>query len=589
MSVQQGKPIHTFPRVAGRLLSGRPFDGSRRTNATFLRRATRDLTEHQRSAAWHWRPGWHRAGIRVTVLILTAGSVYGWLNYRVETESGWLTLIFCGLAFLAYRTRLAVASWSHRRNVIYPLWHVLTMMTGYSLGSPGQYQSVPGNMAGHHRYAGRDKPENFLCIPRDFADNTSALIRWEPPYTWEGNIGQQKAVTAVIERRLGGDWAAEWTMNASPRYLTMRHAPQPPGRVMFDDFRTHIDDAAENVLRLGYGTGGTYADIDLDSESPHVALSMGTGGGKSDTTAGIIAQLVRKGCERIDIIDPKRVSHNWAAGLPGVHIHKYVESQMRAIQDARILMDSRYDALDADETVSFKRHVVIIEEQNSLMQDLKEFWDDYRRELDPAERRNAARQNPAIRDLRYILNKGRQCRINVISIYQRMSADAAGGGDARENYGAKILARYSPQTWKILVGTPYVRPSRIPGRAVLVLGDDSHAIQRVYAGIADSSGKPDPAGIARLRAYALNGRPDSREASADARPVIERAEEIVEAEWLTLREACEAGVLPMRYGTARKARQRDPGFPPGKPGRAGQVYQPATLQAWHRVRLAKAA
>jgi len=575
------------------------MDGTRPTDSTWLHHATRDLTEHGRSARWHWRPGWHRTVIRLVILAVITGAAYGWFTARGALMAGAIVAGVLAVMLGSFRGYQHGRQWSHRRHVIYPLWHILATMTGYSVDYPGQYQSSPDAPAGHPAYHRREAPEKFLTIPPDFADNPKAVIRWEPPYTWEGNIPQQKAVTGVIQRRLGGDWAADWTMNASPRFLVMRHAPQPPARVMFDDFRPYLDAAPENVLRLGQGTGGTMADIDLDSEAPHVAISAGTGGGKTETLALIITRLVRTGCERVDIIDPKRVSHNWARGLPGVHIHKYVAGQMQAIRDARLVMDSRYDALDTSEDVSFSRRVLIIEEQNSLMADLKEYWEDYRRELTPSERAAAPKVNPAIRDLRYILNKGRQCRINVISVFQRMSAAAVGDGDMRENFGAKILARYSPGTWKILVATPYIRPSRVPGRAMLVLGDESSAIQRVYVGLADSTGKPDPAAIARLRAYALNGRPDPRRmgqaatASADAMtaasmasgtapgPVGQAAADPAGDEPVTLREACEAGVLPMRYQTARKRRQRDAqSFPAGLPGQAGQVYQPSALRAW---------
>jgi hypothetical protein len=583
MTIQQ-KPKHTPARVIGRALIGRPLNGIRRTDATFLHRASVDLTEHQRSAHWHWRPGWHRALARVSGVAGAAGGVYGYLFHRAVFYEAAGALGAAILAVTVYRTRRALVSWSHRRHIVYPLWHILANMTGYPVSNPGIYQSVPAQKAGHYKHNHRERPEKFLHVPPDFADNERAVIRWEPPFTWEGTVTQQKAITGVIERRLGGDWSADWNLhhdrkNPGPRFLLMRHAPQPPARIMFDDFRALLDAAPENMLRLGRGTGEMLADIDLDSESPHVAISMGTGGGKSDTIAGIIASLVRKGCERIDIIDPKKVSHNWAAGLPGVYIHKHVAAQMDAIHNARLLMDSRYDALDTDETLSFPRHVLIIEEQNSLMEDLKEFWEEHRGSLIPKERQSVPKRNPAIKDLRYLLNKGRQCRINVISVYQRMSADAAGGGDARENYGAKILARYSPQTWKILVGTPYIRPSRIPGRGMLVLGEESHAIQRVYAGIAGPDGKPSPEGIARLRAYALNGRADSRSPVGGTPVAAGEAEEL-----LSLREIAESGVIPIRYGALLKARQRDRSFPPGVKRGNVTLYTPAEMRAYAESR-----
>ncbi len=404
------------------------------------------------------------------------------------------------------------------------------------------------------------------------------------PFTWHADINAQARVTQVISRHLGGDWAATWSLNTSPRFVVLCHEPKPPNKVTLEEFMPYVDSVPDSSLALGIGANRHIMAINLDSDAPHIAMSIGTGGGKTDTIALMIAILVRRNCERIDVIDPKRVSHNWARGLPGVHIHRYVAGQMEAIHNVRLCMDARYDAIDTDPDIAFPRHALIIEEQNSLMQDLADYWTEYRTNLDPAERAKTPRHNPAIADLRYILNKGRQCRINVFSVYQRMSAQATGGGDARENYGAKILCRCSIQTWRILVGTRMPPMSRIAGRAMIVMGDDIHEVQRAHASITKPDGSADKEGIARLREFALNGR-----SPVDSGPVplvknISIAEP--ELELVSLREACETGILKMRYSAARKARQRDNEFPVGIPTESGALgYLPDSLRTWQANRV----
>jgi hypothetical protein len=110
---------------------------------------------------------------------------------------------------------------------------------------------------------------------------------------------------------------------------------------------------------------------------------------------------------------------------------------------------------------------------------------------------------------------------------------------------------------------------------MLVLGEDSHAIQRVYAGIAGPDGKPSPEGIARLREYALAGRPDSRGGDGGTPVSAEPAEEL-----MSLREIAESRVVPIRYGALLKARQRDGRFPPGVKRGNVTLYTPAELQAY---------
>jgi hypothetical protein len=560
------------------------MDGIFRTDSTFMHRGANDLTIRQRASKWAYLAGWQRVGIRFAVLLILLCAARARFAHDAAYYAPLCVAVLSVLSVFGFRARRFILSWSHNRHIVYPLWFTLAGLTGYPLHEP-RYKAVPGLMTG---FGGgtRENPYKFLTVPRNYADD-KAIVKFTIPYGWEGTIAQQKAVTQAIARKLGGDWSATWSMNTSPRFVGMCHAPSPPRMVAFKDFTKYIDESAASVLCLGLGASNALASINLDSESPHIALSMGTGGGKTDTVALIITALVRNMCERIDVIDPKRVSHNWARGLPGVHIHRYITAQMEAIHNVRLLMDSRYDAMDVNDEIVFNRHVVIIEEQNSFIEELKQYWDDYRRELDPKERSRVPRINPAITDLRYILNKGRQCRINVISIYQRMSAAAAGGGDARENYGAKILARHSPQTWKILVGTsPIPRPSRIPGRGILVIGDEHHEIQRAYAGIAKPDGSADKAAIARLRAYALNGRPENTEPEPPRDPNKPRLVSVpnTPAELISLREACDTNVIPMRYQTARKARLRDPEFPPGISAHGAMVYEPAVLKRWHENR-----
>ena len=575
MTVQ---PKHSLGRILARAVSGRCLDGQRRTDASFTQAGTPPITVHGHASKWAHRPGYQRALIRLTVTAAIGEFLYGWVYYRQATIITVAVLAVLTVAYQCNRLRVMLRMWSHRQHVVYPLWHKLAGLTGYPL-TESRYLSIPRIYAGHPHYSKRENPEKFLTIPRDYETNDNAIVRFDVPYTWLGEIAQQKAVSQAITRSLKGDWAATWSLDTSPKFVALCHAPKPPERVTLAEFVKHIDDCPDHRLAIGIGTSGQLIAIDLDSESPHVALSMGTGGGKSDTVALIIAQLVRKGCERIDVIDPKRVSHNWARGLPGVYIHRYVNTQIEAIHNARVLMDSRYDDIDANDEIMFPRHVIIIEEQNSLMTDLKDYWEDYRRDLEPAERAKVPRTNPAIADLRYILNKGRQCRINVISIYQRMSANAAGGGDARENYGAKILARYSPQTWKILVGTsPVPRSSRVPGRAMFVLGDDHREVQRAHAGITTPDGKADRDAIARLRAFALNGRAEDSQASPEPAQAS-GADDLV-----SLREACDTGALTLRLSAARRARTRDSEFPRCIQRGNVKLYRACDLSAWQANR-----
>jgi hypothetical protein len=562
MSVSGSPRKHTAARVTGRFLAGRPLDGKPRTNATWLHRSygpQADLTHHGRASRWHHAPGWQRTAWRAGAVLTALGAAYGYVQARAALTYGALT---AGAALCVLAAWCIWRIWStgkHNRQTVKPLYRTLAPIIGHPFG---------------------DSPHRYLSVPRKFRTMDKPVIRLELPPHWEATINDQKRVHALISRRLGGDWRATWYHHVSPPRLEITPAPQPPEKVNLSDMLPALSAMKTGSLFIGYGTERTALDINLDDESPHMAISAGTGGGKTALLRSIIAQLKRQGCERIDIIDPKRISHNWARGIPGVYIHRTMREQMNAIHAFRLRMESRYDALDTDPDIPFARHVLIIEEQNSFMGYAQTYWEDARREAEPADRAKMPRKNPAISDIGFCLFQGRQACMNIISVFQRMSAGAAGGGDLRENYGCKILARFSPQTWKILVGiTPVPRCSRRSGRAMYVLGEDYRAVQIGYMREAkekDWPGQPRENWRDEARDYALAG--------TDPADIPLAGAESPASGLLSLREATDTRVLPMRYGAATKARQRDPRFPAGQDSQAGKLYDPAALRAWHANR-----
>src|ERR1700689_3476993 len=78
-------PKHSLASIVMRFVTGRDLDGGMRTNATFLRHADRDMTEHGRAGKWAHRMHAQRAGIRLAVFAYLAGTVYGLMSDRRVT------------------------------------------------------------------------------------------------------------------------------------------------------------------------------------------------------------------------------------------------------------------------------------------------------------------------------------------------------------------------------------------------------------------------------------------------------------------------------------------------------------------------
>jgi hypothetical protein len=551
MSGQAKQKKHTIPRVAFRFVAGRDLDRQaheQRTNATWWHPADADRTDRParaRGGGWRHKRHAERAAWRMGSLSITLAALYGLLAARRITYAALAVAGLAGLAAGIWRLTLAIRLWTHTRHIVAPLYQTLAPIAGH-----------PPN--DHH---GR-----YLTIPRDFVENEKAKVKLMLSPVWEGGVTQQKAITGLMSRRLNTDLEAHWYPHVFPPYAEFIHAPTPPGKVSYAEFKPYMDKSPAHIIPVGLGTGKTLQSINLDDETPHVALSIGTGGGKTALMMLIIAFLHSKGVERIDVINTKRTGYSWCAKLPNVFVHNTMKSQMDAIHETRMCMESRYDALETDDTLTFPRRVLIIEEQNSWITYAKQYWDDMRNDMDNKQRSKTPKKNPAIADIGFILFQGRQACVNVISLFQRMSAGAAGGGDMRDQYGAKLIGRSSPQSWKILTGTtpmPKEAKSTIRGRCVLHLGDESHALQLAYL-TQDEAVQ-----------YAMSGRPVTN-TTGPGTPLT-----AVPTEKYSIREIADSKVIPISYAALRRARSRDRNFPV----EAEKLYTIAQIKAWHENRV----
>lgn len=559
--------------VPGRFLAGRPLDGDLRSDSTFFRPGTRALTATGHASRWAMLAGWQRSAWRVGSSVVVVGEVSAYLSAPGPTliANGGVGAGLSGLA--VWRGTRAARRWRLNREVVRPLWSAL---------APGGFPTGA-------------RANEWLSVPVGYADDQEATVSLKLPVSWAGTAEQKRGVKDLVTRKIGGQWDAHWQDIGQPS-LTLTHSPFPPGRVLFADVLDTIRALPSGQVLLGLGSRSEPVLINFDADTPHVAMNIGTGGGKSSTLCLIIVQLLAQGAT-VEGIDPKRVSLNPLRGLPGMRIHRDIAQQWDAIAMVRAEMDQRYIKLDADDNAVFSRLALVIEESNTFFIDSQDYWDTIKEKGDP--------KTPRIyKDINAILNKGRQVNVNMLSVFQRMDAQVSGGGAARDQYGMKILARFSPQAWKALVDT-YPRPkaSKHVGRAIVADGNDHRTVQTAYALDPDSkSAKLHPAALAHV----LESRPegaalgvpgggvpasqvsqDGSELANVARtvPALRVVAEPTEPP-VSLADAIDDGILTGTIEAVRKARQRDPEFPQTV-AREGQtlLYSAAELRRWQANRI----
>jgi hypothetical protein len=528
-------------------LSGFPVTENK-TDATWLFRGQKKHAKFVKVSSWAYLPGYQKMIVRWSVSAITIYSVIMYTKHREGFLQG-IKLGFLGIGIMLMLAAVAYYQrYQHNRRVVRPI-----------LTAVAPHAGIPPNPP---------RPGKVLRIPLDYDTNENAVVTliFEPT-TWRADEGQKKIVDTIIKQRMGKEWTVKWSDEAFPPYATWKRTKYPPDSVRLSDIRARIDATGDGIIVIGQTIDRASVDIDLDNESPHVALSIGTGGGKSETGKSIIAQLAHKGVD-VDVIDyPKRISQNWAKVVPNVTIHRELLNARRAMKLFRLDMEDRYKQLNVNEDAEFPRRVLFIEELNSLMELDREDWEANRGRKDP-------KRSPFVSDFLYVLFQGRAAKMHMIVVAQRLEARTTGGGAGRGQIGTKIMGRFQPQDWKMMVDT-YPRPisSRKPGRAVIVTGEGNEPVQMTYLTneeareLAMTVGTPDW------------GTADSVQRSYTG--VIDEPELVnVNAPRYNMKWHAENKTVPLSYESLRAAKSRDAEFPSG----VDKKYTIDEIKSWYRNR-----
>ncbi|MGJ5899311.1 helicase HerA domain-containing protein [Streptomyces niveiscabiei] len=596
-------------RGIGRFLGGRDMDGIKRTDATFLRPATRVMPKVEgRVSRSSYRAGWQRLTFRITFLS-AAGSGGWWTWENQETARSWwehrdatlhtLQTGGIGAASAAAAGGLAYGLLTRERRELMREW------------------VVPLHEALHRPlgYAEQTDPRRYLHVPTNFSDDDAEIRVGLPTHL----AFSRDLVADLITQKLALEGVTfSWHPAGRTPYVLVKKTRRPPSKAAFKDptVRELVAGAPEAAPVIGIGTGGRTVSVDLDAESPHILVNASTGGGKSVTLRCIACQMLHNG-SRVFVLDYKRISHPWARGIPGVtycadiaDIHDaLIELGMEGRRRVRAAEELGNDAVDA----IGPRLLILLEEVNATMKQLARYWERTRESGDP-------KISPAIDALNEVLYMGRQVRMHVLLVAQSATARALGGPEVREQFATRILARYSMNAWRMLA--PEVHPApkstKHPGRAQVVIGGTAHETQVLFFTDAEarawatagplSTGKPKTQPEATVRPApvqlqkAVDGPPSAAVDDAPPTPpavpetvtqsVLSTARTLaqvpaapVDDQAVGLREAHEHHLPEITLAALRYARANDSSFPApaGKRG-AELLYRVGDLKCWARNR-----
>ena len=570
----KGNPLLTVLKVLWRFAVGKHLDGRKRSDATFWAAGAHAEPHYWGrggESKWALLPGWRRAAIRWSCVLLLAG----WLGWREVTEWALVFTIGPALGWYGLRAVREVRAFGHYRSRVLPLHFALAPTLDVPMAT---------------------KPRTWLDVPADYGTRQDAAIVVYPGDGFTASDRERADITRAVTAKLGIEAPdVAWELEGRKPRITFTRSQPPPARVAFADIKSAIDAAAEHEVVMGLGKKAQVSVISVDNDSPHIGLSMGSGDGKSTVAKNMGAQLLHHGA-LLMVLDYKLISHMWARGLPNVSYAGTPAEIESALVWLAGEVTRRNEVALAGADIEGKVHahvgpriLLIAEELNATQNRLKAWWN---REMEMKGR------SPGSEALDEVMFLGRQVHINVLQIGQRLSVKASGSGDARENLGVLVFADPSASAWKMLCSQHAMPPATGHlGRLQVVTRKAVRETQGAFFtgqqardfALSGSVAIPRPDMPCVTSIGPVLVRPEIENPGADLGFVLRQPPIVpVQPGAVTLREAAGAGLFKS-IEAARKAAQR-PGFPAvvGERDRAN-LYDIGDLDAWRagKVRVSR--
>lgn len=451
---------------------GLPYHGDPVTNATWHYHGTRALTETGNARRCYYWPRKRLVAVRCTRSAVVLAALYGLAAYTRVTA--WL-LVAAGLGLAWYLGR-RFWTWAgeaaHHREVTAPLHQAAHDIAGVPLSY---------------------KPRGWIEVDRD---RTRAVLHLPASYNPEERK-DSKLVEAVAVKVGIEDPLVKWKLAGTEPQLIVSESPHPPAQVALRDILPQISAAPWDTFVLGLGrphAGRRVAvSASLASDSPHLAMSMGSGGGKTVLERLRIAQWCMKGGVAF-ILNPKRQGYQWAKDLPNVVVAETPEQIFYLLVWLGEQLDKRNELASTHADIDDKvpdgmvgaPWLVVVEEMNLLIGRQIKYWKRNKLAaalsigLDPEEG-PLPKDSPALESLDDLAFAGRQSEMFVDFIGQRLSSKVI-SGDVLENCGVRLLGRWSDRV-KSMLAPEYSLPrsSTHPGRIAVVASGKVRECQVAYA------------------------------------------------------------------------------------------------------------
>ena len=275
------------------------IDGRYHTDRGWFTPATKVLHPSGRASRLHKGRRIIHVSVRTGVPLVLLAIVCGLLVARMFTLIVLAVAAAAAVVDVSWRTWRRARFWQHHRHYVAPLEARLVHITGHA-------------------------PE-LVHVDRDGEAVKAVEITW--PAKAEIAPADEPQILEAVTTRLAIEAPEPDRSNFKGRNRTVRYVQStpPPANVTLRDLRAAIEGSGPDEIVAGLGRRGTAVPVDLHSDSPHVALSIGSpAAGRPSRRRALAVQVLRKG-GLVVVLNLKKTGYNWTRGLPNVCHCKTVE------------------------------------------------------------------------------------------------------------------------------------------------------------------------------------------------------------------------------------------------------------------------
>src|SRR5882757_1073626 len=278
-------------------LLGRP---SKKTNASWLQRGTKDVSKRGTARQRDYKPGYVRFADHFFCSVIAGAALYGFGADQVLTIGSILSLgaIFASWYIIAYVQNKMYEEHDAKSDALFDKLA----------------ESIPKLSRGYYEY-----------------DISGESLHLRLPSSFDATATKQTNLTSILERHYGWDFEGTWHLSDHPPTVTWRRLPEPPESFPWEQAKPMALRLTDSQLLLGINGKGEPVINDLDTDAPHILMSVGTGGTKSTMLAGFIAQGLHKNVDHVYVLDPKRQSLNCFNGIDRVTIARSESEMVQAV------------------------------------------------------------------------------------------------------------------------------------------------------------------------------------------------------------------------------------------------------------------